>query len=100
MYVLESPNGYRFYVADEQSSGDSVENIIINSNDLPTTKAYWTDFLGMQLVKQTDTELVLSYGEDQTNLIFKKYGENHYLLNIFQIYFSLLLLLFIFADLI
>lgn len=75
VYILKSPDGYTFYVSDEQSPGDPVKNVLINSNDLLKTHAYWTDLLGMQAVKQTDNELVLTYGGDQTNLVFKKYGK-------------------------
>ncbi|XP_055303423.1 glyoxalase domain-containing protein 4 [Sitodiplosis mosellana] len=73
VYVLKSPDGYTFYVTDEQSSGDPVKNVVINSNDLQKTQSYWTDLLGMQLVKQTDNELTLTYSGEQANLVFKKY---------------------------
>lgn len=80
MHILKSPDGYTFYVSDEQSTGDPVKSVVINSNDLSKTLAYWTDLLGMQVVQQSDNELVLTYGGEQANLVFKKYGEKLILL--------------------
>lgn len=62
-------------MTDEQSRGDPVQNVIVNSNDLQKTQSYWTDLLGMQLVKQTDNEIMLTYGGEQATLVFKKYGK-------------------------
>lgn len=75
---MKSPDGYTFYVSDEQSNGDPVQSVVINSNDLQKTQSYWTDLLGKQLVNQTDNEITLTYGGEQANLVFKKYGKAHY----------------------
>lgn len=80
MHILKSPDGYTFYVSDEPSLGDPVKNVVINSNDLLKTHSYWTDLLGMQAVNQSDNELVLTYGGDQANLVFKKYGRKLFFL--------------------
>lgn len=73
---MKSPDGYTFYVTDSagQSDVDPVQGVIINSNDLQTTKSYWTDLLEMKLVQQSDKEIRLTYGEKQAQLIFKKLG--------------------------
>ncbi|XP_031625445.1 glyoxalase domain-containing protein 4 isoform X2 [Contarinia nasturtii] len=75
VYLLKSPDGYKFYVTDAQSSGDPVQSVIINSNDLQKTQSYWTDLLNMKLLNQSDNELALKYDGDQTKLIFKKIDE-------------------------
>lgn len=75
VYVLQSPDGYKFSVSDvSQTEGDPVNGVAINTNDLVKTKAYWTDVLKMKLIKETDDEITLSYGEQQASLIFKKTG--------------------------
>lgn len=74
VYVLQSPEGYKFYVIDEPSNGDPVEAVIINSNDLEKTQSYWSDFLNMKLLQQSDKEIRLSYSSNQAQLVFKKIG--------------------------
>lgn len=76
VYVLTSPDGYKFYVTDspKPEGEDPVTNVIINSNDLQKTKPYWTELLKMQLVQQSDTEISLTYGAKQAQLVFRKTG--------------------------
>lgn len=77
VYVLTSPDGYKFYVTDsaEQEDGDPVQNVIINSKDLQKTQAYWTDLLKMQLVQQSEKEISLTYGAKQAQLVFRQTGK-------------------------
>lgn len=77
VHVFKSPDGYNFYVTDsaEQSGTDPVKSVTINSNDLQKTHSYWTDLLKIQVENQSEDELVLSYGGEQTKLIFKKTGK-------------------------
>lgn len=77
VYVLTSPDGYKFYVTDsaEQEDGDPVQNVIINSKDLQKTQAFWTDLLKMQLVQQSEKEISLTYGAKQAQLVFRKTGK-------------------------
>lgn len=77
VYVLQSPDGYKFSVSDvTETNGDPVKGVAINTNDLKKTKAYWIDVLKMKLIKEiTDDEITLSYGAQQASLIFKKTSE-------------------------
>lgn len=76
MYVLQSPDGYKFSVSNvSETKGDPVKGVAINTNDLEKTKAFWIDVLKMKLIKETNDEITLSYGEQQASLIFKKTGE-------------------------
>lgn len=74
IYVLKSPDGYTFYVVDESSENDPVQNVVVNTNDLQKTQSYWTDLLSMQIVKQNDKEIHLTYVGSQTQLVFRKTG--------------------------
>lgn len=76
VYVLQSPDGYKFFVNDvSETNGDPVKGVVINTNDLEKSKAYWIDVLKMKLIKETDEQITLSYGEQQASVIFKKTGE-------------------------
>lgn len=78
---MKSPDGYTIYVIDDQSDGDPVKSVVINSNDLQKTQVYWTDLLNMQLLEKSDKEIHLSYGGKQAELTFRKTGKanNFYL---------------------
>lgn len=72
-YILRSPDGYTFYVTDEQSpTDDPVQGIVFNTNDLQKTQSYWTDLLTMKLVKKTDDEVCLSFEGKQAKLFYRK----------------------------
>lgn len=79
-FTLQSPDGYKIYVKDLATEGgsDPVQNVIINSNDLAKTELYWTDLLKMQKVHQSDSELSLTYGAKQAQLVFRKTGRRIY----------------------
>lgn len=75
VYVLQSPDGYNFYVNDEeQTTNDPVQKVTINTNDLQKTATYWTDVLGITAVDKNDTEIVLAYDSKQTKLAFNQCG--------------------------
>lgn len=73
--ILKSPDGYTFYITDEKSEADPVKSVVINSNDLHKTQVYWTDLLNMELVNKNDKEIQLTYGDKQTQLVFRKTGK-------------------------
>lgn len=74
-YILRSPDGYTFYVTDEQATTDDpVQGIVFNTNDLQKTQSYWTDLLTMKLVKQSDSEVCLTYSGNQAKLFYRKTG--------------------------
>lgn len=76
-YVFRSPDGYTFYVTDEQQPGDGdpVQGIVFNTNDLKKTHLYWMDLLTMKLVHQNDTEVCLTYSGNQAKLFYRKTGK-------------------------
>lgn len=74
VFTLKSPDGYTIYVIDEQSDGDPVKSVVINSNDLQKTMVYWTDLLNMELLEKSDKEIHLTYGGRQAQLLFRKTG--------------------------
>lgn len=75
-YILRSPDGYTFYVTDEQQPNDDpVQGIVFNTNDLQKTQSYWTDMLTMKLVKQSDNEACLTYTGNQAKLFYRKTGK-------------------------
>lgn len=76
VYVLQSPDGYKFFISDvSETKDDPVKGVAINTNVLEKTKAFWIDVLKMKLIKETDDEITLSYGEQQASLIFTKTGK-------------------------
>lgn len=75
VYVLQSPDGYKFYVSEvAENQGDPVKGVIVNTTNLEKTKAYWTNVLNMRLANETADAISLSYGDQQAKLIFKRTG--------------------------
>lgn len=73
-YILRAPDGYTFYVTDEQQPSDSdpVQGIVFNTNGLQKTFSYWADLLKMTSVKQDDDEVCLTYSGNQAKLFYRK----------------------------
>lgn len=77
VYTLKSPDGYKFYVIDEDNlnSNDPVEKVTINTNDLSKTETYWTQALDINIVEKNDEEVSFAYDTKQTKLAFNRTGE-------------------------
>lgn len=97
IYSLKSPDGYAFFVVDDDAEGigkkekkkylvestsmtntftfsDPVKKVTLNTNDLDKTQHYWQDILKMKIVSKTDLEVTLAYDVTSTHLGFKKIG--------------------------
>lgn len=75
VYTLQSPDGYTFYINDEEpTTHDPVEKVTINTNDLQKTTTYWTDVLGITAFDRSDNEIALAYDSKQTKLAFNQIG--------------------------
>lgn len=76
---MRSPDGYTFYVTDEETpNADPVQGIVFNTNDLQKTQSYWTDLLTMKLVNKSDSEVCLTYSGNQAKLFYRKTGKFRY----------------------
>lgn len=80
-YVLKSPDGYKFYIANEPQpdTSDPVVKVSLNVSNIATTRNYYNVLLCMQILKQTDQSLVLSYGKEQCSFEMTQISEplNH-----------------------
>lgn len=77
VYTLQSPDGYKFYVFDEENAGNSdpVQKVTINTNDLRKTETYWTDALSITVVEKSEREVAFAYEGKQTKLAFSHSGK-------------------------
>lgn len=77
IYTLQSPDGYHFYVIDEEGErqADPVQTVTMNTNDLKTTEKYWADILGITVVDKKEKEVVFAYNSKQTKLAFYRTGK-------------------------
>ncbi|KAH8408831.1 hypothetical protein KR009_001871 [Drosophila setifemur] len=67
--LLTSPDGYKFFVIDQQSAGsDPVQAVELHVTNLGRSKKYWHDLLQMQLLEESDRSVRLSYGSKQAAL--------------------------------
>jgi len=67
---LEAPGGYRFYIVDkpQPSDKDPVQKVSIASSSLAKSLRYWNELLGLNVIEQTSSTALLSYGENQAKL--------------------------------
>ncbi|XP_028396687.1 glyoxalase domain-containing protein 4-like isoform X2 [Dendronephthya gigantea] len=67
-YKTHSPDGYTFYLVDENKKQDPVDKISLGVSNLETSMKYWHELLGMKLYKQQSDRVLLGYGDDQCKL--------------------------------
>jgi len=77
--TVESPDGYKFTLVDQDVTGDPVTKVAIGVSDLAKSLEYWQTLLGMTLFEQTDTKALLGYNADKCKLELVYLGQpvNH-----------------------
>lgn len=50
----------------------------MNTTDIDKTHHYWHELLNMNVLSKTETDLKLSYGDEQAFVAFKKIGKFSY----------------------
>ncbi|XP_017004392.2 glyoxalase domain-containing protein 4 [Drosophila takahashii] len=74
--LLTSPDGYKFYVIDQQSaSSDPVQSVELHVSNLQSSRKYWHDLLQLQLLEESEGGLRLSYGAQQASLQITQIAE-------------------------
>ncbi|KAL3318317.1 Glyoxalase domain-containing protein 4 [Cichlidogyrus casuarinus] len=70
---LNSPCGYSFFVHNfDSSSNDPIIKCSLSTSNLSSTKQYWHSILQMNIVAETNENIVFSYGSDQCSLEFQR----------------------------
>ncbi|XP_057309331.1 glyoxalase domain-containing protein 4-like [Hydractinia symbiolongicarpus] len=65
---LLSPDGYKFRVHPINSTGDPVSMVSLGVSNLQTSKEYWNNLLGMNLLSESSDMITMDYGNDQCKL--------------------------------
>lgn len=80
-HVLESPDGYLFYILDEPepTDRDPVLKLSLASTSIDRTVSYWNQILGIKILHKDDQKTLFTYDENQAFIEFKKIDEpiNH-----------------------
>ncbi|MFH4974266.1 hypothetical protein AB6A40_000975 [Gnathostoma spinigerum] len=77
-FRIEDPDGHPFFISEGHRNGDPVCKIALNTNSLAETIHYWTDFAGMSVVSRDDRSCILSFGDDQCCLEWRKIDDKLY----------------------
>ncbi|XP_031556933.1 glyoxalase domain-containing protein 4-like [Actinia tenebrosa] len=67
-YLTQAPDGYPFYLVDENISGDPVQKISLGVSSLSKSLDYWHKLLGMTVVNQSDSKATLAYNTNECKL--------------------------------
>ncbi|XP_052850235.1 glyoxalase domain-containing protein 4 [Drosophila gunungcola] len=75
--LLTSPDGYKFFVIDDQppANSDPVQSVELNVSDLKKSRKYWHDLLRMNVLEESEGSLRLSYGGEQASLQITQIAE-------------------------
>ncbi|XKL63561.1 hypothetical protein PGB90_005925 [Kerria lacca] len=74
--MIESPDGYKFYLYDESPvDKDPVQKISLASSDLQKTIHYWHNILGLKILEQSEKSVVFAFNESQVKLEFLQINE-------------------------
>lgn len=65
---IDSPDGYKFFLLDEEKKGDPVQKVAIGASNLQQSIDYWHEKLGMSLVEKSEKSALLGFGDDQCKL--------------------------------
>lgn len=66
--VLQSPDGYKFFIVPEHTDGDPVQKVSLSCTDLSKSVDYWSNLCGMKAYSRDDKTAVLGYGDSQCKL--------------------------------
>lgn len=72
---LLSPDGYKFRVHPNKSTGDPVSMVSLGVSNLQTSKEYWNTLLCMNLLSESSNMITMDYGNDQCKLRLVQSGE-------------------------
>ncbi|KAK7087145.1 glyoxalase domain-containing protein 4-like [Littorina saxatilis] len=73
--VLQSPDGYKFFVAPEKVSGDPVQKVSLSCSNLSKSIEYWNKLCGMDVFSKEDKTALLGFGNDQCKLELVDIGQ-------------------------
>lgn len=66
--VLQSPDGYKFFVISEKVEGDPVQKVSLSSSNLSKSVEYWSKLCGMKVYSSDDKSALLGFGDNQCKL--------------------------------
>jgi catechol 2,3-dioxygenase-like lactoylglutathione lyase family enzyme len=67
--TVTAPGGYQFQLEKAGADGlDKLSKVSLASSNLERSVAFWSNFLGMEVLEKTEARVVLSYGPDQASL--------------------------------
>lgn len=66
--VLQSPDGYKFFVVPEQTEGDPVQKVSLSCTNLSKSVDYWNKLCGMKVYSSDDKTALLGFGDNQCKL--------------------------------
>ena len=67
---IESPDGYPFFIHDEDKNGDPIIGLSLACTDLEKAKEFWSGILDLDVILESSYELRLSYNKSQAFLHF------------------------------
>jgi hypothetical protein len=63
---VNAPGGYPFQLEQAGVDGlDKLSKVSLASSNLERSVAFWSNFLGMDVLERTEARVVLSFGTDQ-----------------------------------
>jgi catechol 2,3-dioxygenase-like lactoylglutathione lyase family enzyme len=67
--TVTAPGGYQFQLEKAGADGlEKLSKVSLASSNLERSVAFWSNFLGMEVLEKTEARVVLSYGPDQASL--------------------------------
>lgn len=75
--LLRAPDGYKFFILDENAAADEdpIKFIIYNVSNLDNSIKYWNGILNMSIIRQDGTSALLSYNGGRFGIQFTKINE-------------------------
>lgn len=69
---IDSPDGYSFYIHDENQGNDPVRGVSLATTDLNKAKQFWNGLLGLNVISENENELRMAYSDSQAFVHFVK----------------------------
>lgn len=75
--VVRAPDGYKFFILNQEVTGDEdpICNIIYNVSNLDETVKYWNGILNMGIIKKEEKKALLSYNGGRFGILFSQVDE-------------------------
>lgn len=75
--MLQAPGGFKFFILNEDAAADEdpIKYIIYNATNLEKSIKYWSGLLNMKIIRQNDSNALLSYNDGRFGIELSKINE-------------------------